>query len=268
MDKTSFEYYAPLPPIHDVTVSATAEWIFFWAHTAIALGGLVYAIVMCRKSRSSLPMMCMIGGGLTLFLEPLIEAQLHVWWPIHTLPDLFTVWGRSLPISLLPILIWYFGIGALLRLHMLEKHGVNSPLWKVYFIEVGMAYALEPIAIQLNMWHYYGEQGPRFFGYPMWWPMVGGACGCLAGTMLYKLKPYMTGPRELLGAILVPMAVAAVYWGASWPMLFVLNLEPAPYVIYGASLLSVVQALIVVWLCTIAVGRVPKGMHAPVAATT
>ena len=48
-----------------------------------------------------------------------------------------------------------------------------------------------------------------------------------------------------------------MYWGTAWPMLFVLNIEPSTPVTYAAAILSVAQALIVVWICTLAVGRRP-----------
>ena len=174
--------------------------------TACSLIGIVYALMYGRRTKSLLPLMCMIG------------------------------------------------VGILLRLHMLQKYGVKSPLWLVYGVEVAMAFALEPPAISLGLWHYYGEQGLRFFGYPIWWPFVGGACGCFAGTLLDKMVPYLQGWRQLIGALLVPMAVAAVYWGVGWPMFFVLNLQPPVWVVYVVSFATVGLAFSVVWMCTIATG--------------
>ena len=249
-----FADYGLLPPITEAVPDGSAEFIFLWVITACSLIGIVYALMYGRRTKSLLPLMCMIGGGLTICIEPLIDSHLQVWWPIHRQPDVFSVWGRDMPIMLLPILVWYFGVGILLRLHMLQKYGVKSPLWLVYGIEVAMAFALEPPAISLGLWHYYGEQGLRFFGYPIWWPFVGGACGCFAGTLLYKMVPYLQGWRQLIGALLVPMAVAAVYWGVGWPMFFVLNLQPPVWVVYVVSFATVGLAFSVVWMCTIATG--------------
>jgi hypothetical protein len=164
------------------------------------------------------------------------------------------VWGRTLPVMIVPILIWYFGVGILIRIHLLQKFGAASPLWLAYAIEVGMAFLLEPPAISLGLWHYYGEHGPRFFGYPIWWPFVGGACGCFAGTLIFKMKPYLTGWKVIFTAPIIPMTVAGVYWGAGWPMMFALNLRPPIWVIYVAAVSSVGLAFGVVWMCTIATG--------------
>ncbi|CAM2169585.1 membrane hypothetical protein [Paraburkholderia sacchari] len=249
------EQFAPLPPFEMTVRSLTAEYAFLWVNVAVCLGGIIYALVVARRTRSLLPIMCMVGGALTIFLEPLVDSHLQVWWPIHSQPTILRAWGRPLPVMVLPIVTWYFGIGALLRLDWLQKNGAKSRLWLVYAVEVGMAVALEPPAIQLDLWHYYGEQGFRFFGYPIWWPFVGGACGCLAGTLLYKMAPYLTGAKQLLGGLLVPIAVAAAYWGVGWPMFYVLNVQPPAWVAYVVAFLTIGLALIVVWMCTIATGH-------------
>jgi len=247
--------FGPLPPIDSAVYSATGEWIYFWVFVALAIAGIVYAIIYGRKNKSLLPLMCMIGGALTIIIEPLIDSHLQVWWPKHNQPDLFVVWGRHMPLMILFVVLVYFGVGTLLRLWMLNKYGVKAPLWQVYFIEVAMALALEIPAINLGLWHYYGDQGLRLGGYPLWWPMVGGACGCLAGTVLYKLTPYLKGWKQLLGAIIAPMCVAAVYWGVGWPMFFAINLQPATWIIYIAATFSAGLAILTVWLSTILCGK-------------
>ena len=249
-----FSDYAPLPPIAATVPAPINEYGFLLAVTVAAIGGIVYAWIYGRRVKSWLPLACMVGGGLTTILEPLIDAHLQVWWSAHDQPTLFTSWGRDIPLFLLPAVVWYFGVGVLLRLHMLKKYREKAPLWWIYSIEVLMAYMVEPPAIALGLWHYYGEQGPRLFGYPIWWPFVGGACGCFAGTLLYKMEPYLPGWRQGFAVLLLPMAVAAIYWATGWPMFFALNLESPAWVVYCTAALSIALAFSVVWMCTIATG--------------
>ena len=263
-----FTDYAPLPPIDATVPNAINEYGFLAAVTIIALGGIIYALIYGRRTKSWLPIACMVGGALTTILEPLIDSHLQVWWSIHQQPTLFTNWGRDIPLFLLPAVTWYFGVGVLIRLHILKKYGARAPLWWVFGIEILMAYMIEPPAIALGLWHYYGEQGLRFFGYPIWWPFVGGACGCFAGTVLYKMEPYLQGWRQLFGILLVPMAVAAVYWAAGWPMLFALNLEPPTWVVYLMSLVSAGLAFSIVWMCTIMTGSYALKQQRKLAAST
>ena len=246
------EQFAPVPPVDLQVLSPIAEWGFLWVNVAICVALLVWAVKLSRDWRTWIPLMCVIGGALTLLLEPTIDDHLQVWWGIHEQPTVISGFGRDLPLLVLPVVTWYFGAGVLLRWHWLVKHGAIKRIWTVYAIEVGAALCLEPPAIALDIWHYYGEHGLRFFGYPIWWPFVGGACNVLAGTVLYKMTPYLTGWRVLIAAPLIPMSVAAVYWGAGWPMFYVLNVEPGFLVVVLTSFFSIALAFVIVWLCTIA----------------
>jgi hypothetical protein len=246
---------APEPPYQLHVLSKFAEYAFAWVQTAVCLGSFWYAIVVGRRGRTAIPFMCMIGGALTIFLEPLIDSHLQVWWPIHYQPDVLTVWGRNVPLMILPVVAWYFGLNAAMRYRWMQKNGPATKLWKLYAIEVACALALEPPAIQLDLWHYYGNHGLRIFGYPVWWPFVGGACCMAAGTLVFLLAPYLRGPRVLLTAPIVVMGVCAAYWGAGWPMFTVLNIEAPTWMVLPASALSIAFSFLIVWVCTIGTGH-------------
>jgi len=246
---------APDPPYELHVLGKTWEYLFFASQIIICVGAIVYAMRTSRRGKTLIPLMCMLGGAMTIFLEPLVDAQLQVWWPIHYQPDVLHVWGRNIPVMILFVVTWYFGLNAAMRYQWMQDKGPATRLWTLYAIEVGCALALEPPAIQLRLWHYYGDQGFRIFGYPIWWPFVGGACCMAAGTVVYLLAPYLTGIRVVLVAFIVPMAVAAAYWGVGWPMFNVLNTQPAKWVVYPASFLSIGLAFLVVWICTVATGH-------------
>jgi hypothetical protein len=246
----------PMPPVDMRVHGASAEWIFFAVNSAIFGGASVYAIVHSVRARTWIPVMCMLGGAMCIFTEAMVDSHLLVWWPGHSQPDAFVGFGRHIPLMVIPIVGWYFGLGTYVRWAYLQKMGARLPVWIVYLGEVGAAICLEPPAIALNLWHYFGEQGLRFFGYPIWWPFVGGACGVVAGTLIYKLTPYLTGARVALVPLLIPMGVVAVYWSAGLPMFNALNLNPtAHWINYVAAFASIGLALLVVWVCTIATGH-------------
>lgn len=250
--------YVPEPPpdMQASTADPTAEWIFTAANAAIFIGGTIYAIRHSLRARTLIPVLCMLGGALCIFTEPMVDSHLQVWWSHHAQPDTFSAWGRHIPMMVIAIVGWYFGLGTYVRWAFLQKYGTRFNVWLVYACEVGAAVLLEPAAIQMNLWHYYGEQGLRLFGYPVWWPCVGGACGVVAGTLVYKLTPYLTGIRVLLAAPLIPMGTVAVYWAAGLPMFNALNREPAStWISYAAAFTSIGLALLIVWICTIATGR-------------
>jgi hypothetical protein len=60
------------------------------------------------------------------------------------------------------------------------------------------------------------------------------------------------------------MAAAAVYWGAGWPMFYVLNVEPGFWTALPVSFISIGLSFVIVWLCTLA-GRAGSVQHSVVA---
>ena len=219
--------FTPRPPVNLHTNSSEAEYIFLGVILFLTAAVLIVAAILSRRWKTWIPLMACVGGGMTIFLEPLVDAQLQVWWPRHHQPDVLDLWGRHIPIMVLPVVTLYFGVGVILRLYWFNKYGPRTRIWTLFFVEVALAIALEPPAINLNLWHYYGYQGMRFFGYPIWWPFTGGAAAMAAGTAVYKLSPYLTGWKVLLAAPVVNMGVGAGYWGVGWPMFNALNGHPS-----------------------------------------
>jgi hypothetical protein len=261
MKPINLTQFTPRPPTQLHTNSALAEYIFLAVILVLTIVLLVVAANLSRRWRTWIPLVAALGGGLTIFLEPLVDAQLQVWWPKHHQVSVINLWGRHIPIMILPVVTLYFGVGVILRLYWLNKYGPKTRLWTLFMVEVGLAIALEPPAINLNLWHYYGFHGLRFFGYPIWWPFTGAASAMAAGTLVYKLAPYLKGWKVLLTAPLVPMGVAAGYWGIGWPMFDILNAHPAHWAVYPVSFVSIGLAFLVVWICTIATGQYDYRQH-------
>lgn len=246
----------PTPPLDSHIRTELGEWLFLGVNTAICLAGIIYAAFHSKRARTWIPILCMVGGMACIYTEAIVDSHLQVWWPIHNQIDAWSAFGREIPIMVIPIVGWYFGLGTYVRWALLNKYGAALPVWKVYLGEVFAAILLEPPAIQLHLWHYYGEHGPRLFGYPIWWPFVGGACGVVAGTLLWKLTPYLKGWRVALVPVLIPMATMAVYWAAGGPMFNALNMEPEQeWISWAAAATSVGFCFFIVWICTIATGH-------------
>jgi hypothetical protein len=246
--------FNPVPPLYLRVHHPANEWIFLSVMSVLAAIGIIVAIVLARRNRTWTPIMCMIGGFLTLYQEPMIDQHLQVWWIRGSLPDVFQAYGRFIPVFLIPALLVYYGVGVMLRWYFLRRFGSRFPIWHIFAIEILLAFAIEPVAINLGLWTYYGFQGVRLFHYPLWWPIVGGTCGVVAGTVIYRLEPYLKGWRVLCVPVVLPLAVMATYWGVGWPMFNLLNLEADHGLVYLGTVVTTLQAVFVVWVCSIATG--------------
>jgi hypothetical protein len=244
--------FGPLPPVHMIVGSLAAERIFTWALGVVFMLLILGAVVSAVRRGSLVPVMCVLGAMFCALLEPLADSHLQVWWPAGEMPTVLTAYGRKLPLLVLFANTVFNGTNVLLFLYWIERFRSGKAFWTLYLIQVGVAVALEPPGISYDLWNYFGNQGPRFFGYPIWWPFVGGACTILAGTVVWKLLPLLNGWKVVLVAPLVPMSVAATYWAAGWPMFLALNTESANWVIHIAALIAVAQAVFIVWICSVA----------------
>lgn len=245
----------PQPPTDLTVLSETSEYIFTGVIAALAFLTVVYAVVLSRRYASWIPVLCCAGGTLAVFTEPLIDSHLQVWWPHHNQPDVLDIWGRQIPIVGLLAILFYFGAGSYLRWSWLQQARSVKTIWMLFLIEAGVALIMEPMAIKLRIWHYYGDHGLTVFHYPVYWPFIASAAGVATGTVLFKLTPHLTSYRVLLAVPLVPSVISAIYWFCGWPMYTALNAEPAKGVLILCNLASIGLAVTVVWICTLAVAR-------------
>lgn len=246
--------FNPVPPLYLRVHHHANEWIFLSVLSVLAAVGIAVAIMLARKMRSWTPIMCMIGGYLTLYQEPMIDQHLQVWWIRGSLPDVFHAFGRFIPVFLIPALLVYYGVGVMLRWYFLRRFGSRFPIWHIFAIEILLALAIEPAGINLGLWTYYGFQGLRIFHYPLWWPIVGGTCGVVAGTVIYRVEPYLRGWRIICVPVVLALCVMATYWGVGWPMFNFLNKQASHGLIYLGTAITTAQALFVVWVCSVATG--------------
>jgi hypothetical protein len=232
-----------------------AEFVFTSVVAVIALVAIAYAVHLLRRTGSWLPILCCIGGAITITIEPLIDSHLQLWWGDFRQPDIISAWGRHVPVMAGVIVLWYYGAGAYLTWMWLQQKGPRFNIWVLYGSEVGTALVMEPAAIKLDLWRYFGNHGIEVFGYPIYWPFIAAACSAASGVILYKLTPYLAGWRVLASVALVPMTVAAVYWACGWPMYIAINISAPQPVLCLLNAVSIGLGLLVVWLCTVATGN-------------
>jgi hypothetical protein len=78
----------------------------------------------------------------------------------------------------------------------------------------------------------------------------------VAGALIYKLRPHMTGARLAGVILLIPMADGIANGATAWPMWISLNQTDVSYVwTYLASFVTLGLALYAVWIIGLAVAR-------------
>src|SRR5262245_33756475 len=127
--------FNPVPPIHSTVENHSNEWIYLSVITAIAVAGMVTAVYLAQRSRSWIPVMCMLGAGIAVFTEPMLDQHVQVYWAGTEQPTVFNAFGRDVPLFLLSAYFVFFGAGTMLWWYFVRKYGGRFPVFHVFAIE-------------------------------------------------------------------------------------------------------------------------------------
>src|SRR5438132_875227 len=255
----------PQPP-QGLHMNSTLQAVFTIGQAVPCLVLAFVAWRMWQKERSPIPALCMVGGALAIFLEPIVDVLGQVWFPRDGQWRLFETWGRPIPWFIV-VYIWYVGGQAYLSYRKLDQGGRGRDVWKLYGLFFLANVICETPGLYMNLYAYYGHQPLNFFRLPLWWPAVNAAMPILAGTLIFLLRPYLQGWRVLAVVLLIPAADGMANAAVAWPTWNALNTRlPAP-VVWAAGCLTVALAsLMIHFIAQVADHQNPdRGAGAPAA---
>ena len=234
----------PQPP-QGLHMNTTAQAIFTVGQVVPCLVLAFCAWRIWQKERSPIAALCMVGGAIAMLMEPIVDVLGQVWFPRHGQWVLFETWGRPIPWFIV-VYVWYVGGQALISFRRLEHGAVARDIWKLYGLFFVANVICETPGLYMNLYTYYGHQPLNFFRLPLWWPAVNAAMPILAGTLIFLLKPYMTGWRVLGVVAIIPAADGAANAAAAWPTWNVLNTRLPAAVVWAAGCVTVALASLMI----------------------
>jgi hypothetical protein len=245
----------PQPPIHD-EMPKTAETVFN-IFIFIPLGiALAFAVRHLINGKGPLLLYCIIGGGLAAFFEPVVDVLGLVYLKEVNALGTFTVLDRTMPLYICFVYPWYVGGLGYLAYRLFERGVTMRDLFVLWAIDAVVDVFLELPGIVMNTYLYYGHQPFDVFGFPLWWAFVNPVMPMVAGALIYKLRPHMTGAKLAGVILLIPMADGIANGATGWPMWIALNQTDVSYVwTYLASFVTLGLALYSVWIVGVAVAR-------------
>lgn len=255
----------PLQPAHPSSVaSQSAEYALSAVILAVALAVIGLAIYLARRYRSWYPLLCILGGCLTAFVEPVLDVGLQLYWLKHHQPNYISAFGRHVPIITLAIYTIFMGFSSMMVWLWTHQGGVTvRKLLTLYVSMIAALNVLEPIGLKVHLWYYAGEQGIRFFNYPVWYSVSVSSIFLMNGAIQHRARPYLHGWLMLATLCLIPMVDMGQFFAIQWPMFLALNTQPPLIVTYICSAIAVTQGFLVVYLAMALVGVI-----SPTRATT
>ncbi|MEA2346352.1 MAG: hypothetical protein QOG62_139 [Thermoleophilaceae bacterium] len=245
----------PQPPT-SMPMPHTAETvfnIFIFIPLGIALAIAVRHII---GGKGPLLLYCILGGALAAMYEPIVDVLGLVYLKEVDALGTFTILDRTMPLYICFVYPWYVGGLGYLAYRLFQRGITMKGLFALWALDFVVDIFLESPGILAGTYLYYGQQPFDIWGFPLWWGFVNPVMPMVAGMLIYKLKPHLTG-WKMLGIIpLVPMADGIANAASGFPMWIALNQTDVSYVwTYLAGFATLALALYCVWMVGLVVAR-------------
>jgi hypothetical protein len=220
----------PRPPLHAV-VPSTAQTGADIAWAALALISLLAILYECRRTRSPLPIIVLVGGAIAYLNEPIVDVLGLVWHPRIHQERVINTFG-PLPLWGLFCYVVFFGAATYLFLAVMRRGVKRKQFWigigALMVVNLGIEIPLLPT----HLYYYYGYHTPPMTvaHLPLYWLFLNVGGPLLAAVVLLAGESFFRG-RTMLLAALVPMTSYAAYsLAAGWPIFTALH---APHLAQG-----------------------------------
>lgn len=256
----------PQPPTH-LEMPQTAELIFNIGIGIPVAIGVVIAIRHLMTGRGPLLLCCLVGGLCAASLEPVVDVLGLVYLKEEGAVGTFTILDRTMPLYIPFVYTWYVGGLGYVAYRVFEYGVTTKTIFLIWAGDFLVDVVLESPGILAGTYLYYGQQPFDIWGFPLWWGFVNPVMPLLAGALIYKLKPHLSG-WKLVGIVpLIPMADGIANGATAWPMWAALNQTDVSYVwTYAASLVTLGLALFCVWIIALVVAKPAEATADPSAA--
>lgn len=232
-------------------------YTIFTVLSAVVLAAFVaYAVRRWFTARDGVPAMFLVGGAIASLFEPLLDVNGGVWYPETGGVAFLTLLDVRLPVFVLTSYIWIIGGQAYLCWRAFDQRWPLQRMIRLIAFIAVTDVVTEFIGVGMGAYGYYGNQPFQVLGFPLWYPLVNTVAPLFGGAAYYLLRPYLRGPRSVLGLLMVVIGISGGYSVCGWPLWTGLQEEASLPVMYLLCLPVAVLTFVAV-LLTLVVTRTP-----------
>jgi hypothetical protein len=228
----------------------TVATVVLWGGT-IAL--LAYAYRLARQERSPFPLLLVLAVATGSLIEPLYDIAYHLFWLDNGQQwTLFTAFGLPQPVWVMPAYVMVFALPALLLYRRLMAGDSVSLAYKFGLVLSFTTAVFEIIAVNVDLYTYYGEAPVRVFGYPLGIGFIEGGQIASYAVLATVLRHRATRPVHSLALfMLFPANFAWTTLGDGFPTLIAINTpDPSTLVMWLSVPISVAFSAASLWWTT------------------
>lgn len=211
----------------------------------------VVALLRARAERHPWPLFVFLGAGCALLYEPLGDVLSKVAYPPLD-PSVLTVFGRAIPLWMVPNYFFFMGLPTLLLLKYLVKPGMSAKSWWTTYAVLVVAVGLfEQPGIAASSWKYFDPvQAFSVNTYPIWVAFANAQALFVMACGVRAYRAVAPGKAASAGLILVvPSLLAASHAAVSLPVSSAMYGTRNLTIINLAALTTIGACLLAVWFC-------------------
>ena len=247
MTSWSPKFGLPVPPLDAVapTLFSTQTAVFYALATVV---GVIFSIRHWTKTGRPVLLLIIVGGGLTVFVEPFVDLMGAAWHPQYGQTIVFMLFGRPIPWWMVTAYFAYFGVLGIANYLAFSK-GISMRAMRLWFLlPMGVDVLIEEVMLHRDLYLYYGNQPLiLLWKLPFWWVPCNSIGEFIGICLCVVLAPRLRRLQLLLIPLLIPLADMAGYALEAGPSWAVVNAQGASaWVIQLAGLCTYALAFLIV----------------------
>jgi hypothetical protein len=250
--------------------ASSAQDVFSIAQFVVCGGMFLVAFRELARGKGPIFLYCLIGGAIAVIWEPIVDVLGQCWLPSRGQHwEAFTLLNRHIPLMMPFVYSWFVGGQGYLFYRIFERGIDRRRLFQLWVLVFFVNVALESPGILADVYTYYGKQPMNIWGWPLWWGFVNALMPMVAGTLIFKLRPHLSGVWTALAVIAaIPMADGIANAATAWPVIAALNTNVGYAGTWVASFITLGLSLFVVWMIGLLVARPSEAVARVIAPVT
>lgn len=244
----------PVPPVDAVAPTGFSAWCA-GIYASITVVALLFSLWHWRSSRRPVLLLIVLGGGMTGFVEPLVDLLGACWHPRLGHGVAYEFMGRPIPWWIVAVYFAYFGVLGIWNYAAFTK-GATMRTIRLWFLVPMLAdVVVELIMLPKGLYIYYGQQPLVVFGWlPLWWVPCNSIGEFLGISLAVLMVPHLRGWKLLWLLVIMPVADVVGYGIIAMPSWIVIN-TPSPYwLVQLGGLTTFVLAFLTVHVVSLVLG--------------
>ena len=232
-----------------VALGSRPEWVAAsssaWAYTVVVGAAFAVAVIWCLvyvvRQRDVLPLVMLVGGLISMGLEPAVDTLGKVWYAHDNPWVVYVGMGVPQPAFLLMGYSLFWGGAVYIASRLVGK---GTSIYKVFAAVFVMDLFVEYLGVSvLGVGLYYDFSPLKFWGFPLWWAFVNAAAAVVGVWLVLTLEDRMTGWRRAVFLVTPATAFGTTHAACAWPVWLALHSDAPQWAGYVAAAYAIAMSL-------------------------